>query len=294
MTDAHRDHEHPEDAAGGTEDVAPGVRDQRIRLVVKGDDMGAGHGVNDATIDAHRRGILTTTNVIVPGAWFPEAVRLINENPTLDVGIHLALTSEWTNVKWRPLSSVPGLVDLDGYLPPAVHPREGYPTGASLEESDWTLEQIEQELRAQLELGLRHLPQATYTWCHMLFTTIDPSVASLVARLTAEYGLIDPADIGIQSVGAVYDGADAGSVKAAKLAARLEILEPGLWLHIDHAATDDPEVRAFGHPGYENVAADRSANVHAWTSPTVREVVDRRGIELTSYREILTEAVMLR
>src|SRR6478752_2443457 len=192
MTDVHRDHEHPEDAAGGTEDVAPGVRDQRIRLVVKGDDMGAGHGVNDATIDAHRRGILTTTNVIVPGAWFPEAVRLINENPTLDVGIHLALTSEWTNVKWRPLTSVPGLVDVDGYLPPAVHPRAGYPAGASLEESDWTLEQIEQELRAQLDLGLRHLPQATYTWCHMLFPTIDPSVTSLVASLTAEYGLIEP------------------------------------------------------------------------------------------------------
>jgi hypothetical protein len=62
-------------------------------------------------------------------------------------------------------------------------------------------------------------------------------------------------------------------------------------LHIDHAATDDPEIRAFGHPGYENVAADRSANVHAWTSPSVREVVDRRGIELTNYREIHRQPV---
>lgn len=289
MASAHS--EHPEDAAGGAEDVPPDGRNQQVRLVVKGDDMGAGHGVNVATIDAHRRGILTTTNVIVPGAWFPEAVRLINENPTLDVGIHLALTSEWTNVKWRPLTSVPGLVDPDGYLPPAVHPREGYPAGASLEEGDWTLEQIEQELRAQLELGLRHLPQATYTWCHMLFPTIDPSVATLVARLTAEYGLIEPADVGIQSVRAVYDGADSGQVKAAKLADRLATLEPGLWLHIDHAATDDPEIRAFGHPGYENVAADRSANAHAWTSPTVREVVDRRRIQLTNYREIGTQPV---
>ncbi len=293
MTGTHDDHEHVEDAAGDAEEAAP-AQDQQIRLVVKGDDMGAGHGVNVATIDAHRRGILTTTNVIVPGAWFPEAVRLINENPTLDVGIHLALTSEWTNVKWRPLTSVPGLVDVDGYLPPAVHPRAGYPAGASLEESDWTLEQIEQELRAQLDLGLRHLPQATYTWCHMLFPTIDPSVTSLVASLTAEYGLIEPEDVGIQSVRAVYDGVDAGPVKAMKLADRLEILEPGLWLHIDHAATDDPEIRAFGHPGYENVAADRSANVHAWTSPSVREVVDRRGIQLTNYREIRTKPVTSR
>ena len=48
-----------------------------IRLIVKGDDMAAGHGINVATIDAYQRGILTTTNVIVPGPWFPEAVRML-------------------------------------------------------------------------------------------------------------------------------------------------------------------------------------------------------------------------
>ena len=92
--------------------------------------------------------------------------------------------------------------------------------------------------------GCGTFPQATYTWCHMLFPTIDPSVASLVARLTAEYGLIEPKDVGIQSVRAVYDGVDSGQVKAAKLADRLEILEPGLWLHIDHAGDRRP-----GDPG---------------------------------------------
>ena len=63
-------------------------------------------------------------------------------------------------------------------------------------------------------------------------------------------------------------------------------LGPGLWQHIDHAATDDPEMRAIGHPGYEWVAADRSANLAAWTSPKVREVITRRGIKLTSYRDL--------
>ena len=257
-----------------------------IRLIVKGDDMGAGHGVNVATIEAHQHGVLTTTNVIVPGAWFPEAVRMINENPTLDVGIHLALTSEWTNVKWRPLTHVPGLVDADGYFLPTVHPRAGMPAGVSIEESNWTLEQVEQELRGQLELGLRHLPQATYTWPHMLFTSVDPTVDQLVAQLSAEYGLVVPFDLGIEWIGKVYEGTDTGAVKAANLAARLENLEPGLWLHIDHAATDDPEMHAYGHPGYEEVAADRYANLQAWTSPIVREVIDRRGIKLTNYREI--------
>jgi hypothetical protein len=45
-------------------------------------------------------------------------------------------------------------------------------------------------------------------------------------------------------------------------------------------------MRALGHPGYEWVAADRSAVLEAWTSPKVREVITRRGIKLTNYREL--------
>ena len=93
-------------------------------------------------------------------------------------------------------------------------------------------------------------------------------------------------DTGIKFIGRVYESKDSGAVKADKLAARLETLEPGLWLHIDHAATNDPEIQAMGHVGYEWVAADRSANLEMWTSPKVREVIERRGIKLTNYREL--------
>lgn len=258
-----------------------------IRLVVKGDDMGAAHGINTATIAAYKQGVLTTTNVIVPGPWFPEAARLLRENPGLDAGVHLALTSEWDNVKWRPVTAVPSLVDEDGWLLPMVQPRAGTGAGRSIKERGWKLDEIERELRAQLTIAKRHVPHVTYTWNHMGFTSLGPDVASLVARLSKEYGLVVPSDLGIQPIGRVWDGQDSGAVKADKLAAKLETLAPGLWLHIDHGSTDDPEMRAIGHAGYEWVAADRSANVEAWTSPKVREVITRRGIKLTSYRELL-------
>lgn len=259
---------------------------QEIRLIVKGDDMGAAHGINSATIKAFKTGVLTTTNVIVPGPWFPEAARLLKENPGLDVGIHLALTSEWDNVKWRPLTYSPSIADEDGYLLPMVQPRPGSAVGRSLKERAWKLDEIERELRAQLTLGKRHLPQASYTWNHMGFTSLGPDVAGLVARLSKEYGLVVPAEVGIQPIGRVYDGRDSGATKADKLAARLETLGPGLWLHIDHASTDDAEMQAIGHAGYEWVAADRAAVYRAWTSPKVREVITRRGIKLTNYREL--------
>ena len=257
-----------------------------IRLIVKGDDMGAAHGINIATIDAYKHGILTTTNVIVPGPWFLEAARLLSENPGLDVGVHLALTSEWDNIKWRPLTSAPSIADEDGYFFPMVHPRAGLRPKTSIRESAWKIDEIERELRAQLTLAKRHLPQATYTWNHMGFTSLAPEVASLVLQLSKEYGLVVPSELGVQRVGPVYESKDPGAVKASKLAAKLETLAPGLWLHIDHASTDDPEMRAIGHPGYEWVAADRSANLEAWTSPKVRDVIARRGIKLTNYREL--------
>ncbi len=257
-----------------------------IRLIVKGDDMAAAHGINVATIDAYKRGVLTTTNVIVPGPWFLEAAKLLRENPGLDAGVHLALTSEWENVKWRPLTHAPSLVDPDGYFFPMVQPRPGFPPKTSIKESAWKLDEIERELRAQLDAAKKHIPQITYTWSHMGFTSVAPEVRDLVARLTKEYGLVQPLDLGVQSIGRVYESKDSGPVKADKLAARLETLEPGLWLHIDHAATNDAEMQAIGHLGYEWVAADRSAVLEAWTSPKVREVITRRGIVLTSYRDL--------
>ena len=260
---------------------------QEIRLVVKGDDMGAAHGINTATIKAFKTGVLTTTNVIVPGPWFPEAARLLKENPGLDVGVHLALTSEWDNIKWRPLTYSPSIADDDGYLLPMVQPRVGSAPGRSLKERSWKLDEIERELRAQLTLAKRHIPQATYTWNHMGFTSLGADVAGLVARLSKEYGLVVPSELGIQPLGRIYEGRDTGQVKADKLAAKLETVGPGLWLHIDHASTDDPEMQALGHAGYEWVATDRSAVFEAWTSAKVREVITRRKIKLTNYRDLI-------
>jgi chitin disaccharide deacetylase len=259
---------------------------REIRLIVKGDDMGVAHGINVATIEAYRRGILRTTNVIVPGAWMPEAARLLRENPGLDVGVHLALTSEWENVKWRPLTPAPSLVDANGYFFPMVQPRQGFPPGASLREAVPDLDEVEAELRAQIQTARRMIPHVTYTWEHMGFGAVHPEVRALVRRLSASYGLIVPSDLGVQSLGRVYESQDTGEEKAIKLAERLDTLEPGLWLHVDHASTDDPEIQAIGHHGYEWVAADRHAVLEAWTSPRVLEVVKRRSIRLTNYREV--------
>jgi predicted glycoside hydrolase/deacetylase ChbG (UPF0249 family) len=264
---------------------------REIRLIVQGDDMGAGHGVNAATLKAFKEGVLRSTNVLAPGAWMPEAARMLNENPGLDVGVHLALTSEWDRVKWRPLTWAPSLVDANGYFFPMVWPGKNFPPGSSIKEAKPDLREIEKELRAQIELSRRMIPHVSYLWPHMGFDSLAPEIHAIVVKLAREYSMPVPGpEMGVRYIGKVYDARDSGEVRAAKFAAKLAALGPGTWLMVDHAATDTPEIQAFGHPGYENVAADRSAVVEAWTNPQVLAAVKKRGIRLTGYRELLRQS----
>ena len=96
-------------------------------VIMRMDDMGALHSVNVATIDCYQNGIGASAEVLVVGGWFPEAVKMLRENPGLDVGVHLAITSEWENVKWRPLTHCPSLVDENGYFFPMLGPNAAYP-----------------------------------------------------------------------------------------------------------------------------------------------------------------------
>src|SRR4029078_6203134 len=88
------------------------------RLIVRGDDMGFSHAANEELIKCYKEGIQRSIEVIVPSPWFPEAVKLLAKEPGIDVGVHLTLTSEWENIKWRPLTDCPSLTDSSGYFYP--------------------------------------------------------------------------------------------------------------------------------------------------------------------------------
>ncbi|MGH7149503.1 MAG: carbohydrate deacetylase [Planctomycetota bacterium] len=60
-------------------------------LIVTGDDFGASPGVNRGILEAHRRGILTSTSVMVDMPWSEEAGALARVAPDLSVGLHVQL-----------------------------------------------------------------------------------------------------------------------------------------------------------------------------------------------------------
>jgi hypothetical protein len=59
-------------------------QDKDIYLIIRGDDIGSCHAANLACIRSYKEGIMRTVELMVPCPWFPEAVKLLNENPALD------------------------------------------------------------------------------------------------------------------------------------------------------------------------------------------------------------------
>jgi predicted glycoside hydrolase/deacetylase ChbG (UPF0249 family) len=69
------------------------VSDRRL-LIVNADDFGQSTGVNRGIIDAHERGIVTSTSLMVRGPAAAEAAAYARSRPNLSVGLHFEL-AEW-------------------------------------------------------------------------------------------------------------------------------------------------------------------------------------------------------
>jgi len=256
------------------------------RLVIRGDDMGYTHSGNEALIKCYKDGIEKSIEIIVPSPWFPEAVKLLQQNPGADVGIHLALTSEWENIKWRPLSDCPSIRDSNGYFFPMVYPNKNYP-GNSIKENQWKIADIEKEFRAQIELALKKIPHISHLSAHMGCTSLSDEVKALAKKLSKEYKIpVDP-EAGSQEM-ISYDGPHKTSAeKIQSFINMLNKLEPGkTYIFLDHPGLDNDELKAVYHIGYENVAEDRQGVTDLFTSEKVKAAIKQKGIQLISYKDL--------
>lgn len=247
-----------------------------IRLLVRGDDIGSSHAANVACIQSCRDGVVRSLEVMVPCAWFEEAAVMLNDNPSIDVGVHLTVTSEWTGLKWRPLTHAPSLVDEDGYF----YPRTGDFAGANPKR-----EEVEQELRAQIELAMKKIKNVTHLTAHMGAPTCRPDLKKMVDSLADEYELVVEMSE-VKRFRSMGSSKDPFEERLATFLESLENLGPGTWLLVEHPGLDTPEMQAHGHPGYENVAQHRQDVTRLFTDPKVKEVIGRRGIELVSYAQL--------
>jgi predicted glycoside hydrolase/deacetylase ChbG (UPF0249 family) len=148
------------------------------QIVVHEDDVGMCHGANAAFAELFGLGVCTAGSVMVPCPWFLEVAEMQAGDARLDIGVHLVLTSEFRNYRWRPLtgaSPASGLVDADGYF---------WRTAAEARTHAHP-EAVEAELRAQVEAAKRAGIDITHIDAHM-FTVVCPQFIDIYVRLGQE------------------------------------------------------------------------------------------------------------
>ncbi|MDQ2651212.1 MAG: ChbG/HpnK family deacetylase [Actinomycetota bacterium] len=246
-----------------------------IRLVVQGDDLGMCRAVNEGMALATTDGILTQTSVMAPTPWFGEGAAIATRLG-LAVGLHVTLTCEWEYLRWGPLTAGPSLRGADGTLPRTLAEATAIDTDDAVGEA---LAQADRAIAAGLALS--------YVDPHMGIT--QPAAYAAVCErhgVKFMYRGVEPhhefASIIVLSLAPLED-------RAAWFADRLDQLEPGTHMVMAHPGVEGGELRALTDADADNAMwaePYRVADLAALCDPAVRDVVERRGIDLVAVRDL--------
>lgn len=113
-------------------------------LMINADDFGSFACANAAIMAllSDEKSALTSSTVMAPAPWAPQACRFAADHPRLAIGVHLTLTCEWSSMRWAPVSPS----DTD-----TLRDEEGYMWRTSKQvEAHASLDQIRKEIFAQL------------------------------------------------------------------------------------------------------------------------------------------------
>jgi predicted glycoside hydrolase/deacetylase ChbG (UPF0249 family) len=256
-------------------------------LVLHADDLGMAHSVNRATFEALEKGWISSASILVPCPWFPEVATWARAHPEADLGIHLALNSEWTSFRWRPLGAgadVTSLVDDQGYFPlveTTVAAKAKPP-------------EVDRELRRQIDRAKGAGIHLSHLDSHMGALFQSPALLAVYLDLGKTYGLPlllqrsgdgGRDDALIDRVLSIEPGVPASGWLAAyqKL---LDPLPPGVYEVIVHLAYDDEEMRGAtsDHPDWG--AAWRQSDFDLVRGAAFRDWLKAKGFTLVRWRDL--------
>lgn len=264
-------------------------------LIVHADDLAIAHSEDAASFDALEKNAVRSASIIVPGPWLTEVAAYAKAHPDADLGLHLALTSEWRTYRWSSVESkdkVPSLFDPSGYLWP-----ETLPAVRNLKP-----EEAEREIRAQVERAMALGIHPTHLDSHMgvLFST--PELFAVYVKVAHEYKLpflavrtpnapaqllssLSEKDVVLDSVVIASPTVHANEWRDFYVNA-VKNLKPGLTEIIVHLGHDDAELQAVtvDHPDYGSAWRQRDFDV--MTSPEFKKALEENHIILIKWKDL--------
>ena len=266
--------------------------DARV-LIINADDFGMCHDQNEGVMTGLKKGLFTSSMILVTCPWFEEAATFARGNPDVDLGVHLTLTAEWNAYKWGPVSpryAVPSLVDERGYLWQTVpqvyqHAR---------------LDEIEQELRAQIEKAFSAGIDVTHLDSHMGTLQLRADYHEIYARLASEYrvpirlasrtmmreqmpAILDQLDKSgvVTPDNLVFHGPSKVEETESYWSNLIRSLYPGVTEILCHPALARDELKSCARDAFQ-----READFSYFTSEKTRGLLADEGVEMVGYRKL--------
>lgn len=254
-------------------------------LLIRCDDIGMSHSVNMAAKELIESGLVFSTSIMFPCAWYQEGVDLLKDRPEIAAGIHLTLNSEWKNYKWGPIAGrnqVPSLVDSNGYF---------FPSRELLFENNPKPEEVEIELRAQIDRAIKSGLKISYMDYHMGTAVDKPELRKIVEKLAVQYKL------GISRYFGEVDLESMYSIpideKKDSLFKRIKMLEGDkINLLVCHIGKDNEELKAMidmNSFGLKDMSKHREAELYALLRLQEENIFEKNQIRLINYNDLLRE-----
>jgi predicted glycoside hydrolase/deacetylase ChbG (UPF0249 family) len=243
-----------------------------IKLIVRADDFGMCHAVNDGILRAFTGGIVTQASVMVPCPWFTEAAAMARTH-AIPVGVHQTLTCEWDFLRWRPLTDGPSLTGLDGtFLRSVAEARDAIGHAEAVE-----------ELLAQV--GRFAAEDLTLDYLDIHMGAVAPKAYAEVADKTDTVFLYSALarERGLTSIEGLSERES--SDKKSWLISYLQELGPGTHMLVVHPGVGGPELASITGPDsvpYRWAEEYRIADLDVLTDADVAALISERGIELTT------------
>jgi chitin disaccharide deacetylase len=289
------------------------------RLIVNADDFGFTPGVNRAIIEAHSRGIVTSSTLMANGTAFDEAVRLAKAFPRLTVGCHVVL------IDGKPVLSASQLYSIASNHRGAARFKDGVKAFAMRALTGrLNANEIEAETTAQIRklqsAGLNVSHVDTHKHTHLFPAVLRPILRAAracgVRAIRNPFGLRRP----LKSSELLARPGLWSRYAEMKILARLssgfresveqeDFMTPSGTLGIEvTGALDEKIFRAIAaiipdgtwefvcHPGYNDddlkaantrLRESRETELRVLTMPEARERLASQGITLISYRDLI-------
>jgi chitin disaccharide deacetylase len=288
------------------------------RLIVNADDFGFTAGVNRAIVEAHTRGIVTSSTLMANGQAFEDAVRLAKTVPRLSVGCHVVLIDGEPVVDAKQLPSLASghsgnarfgnslksfaARALTGRLDPGEIENEVSAQIRKLQSAGLTVSHVDTHkhthlfpavlrplLRAARACGVHAVrnpfgPRKPLKSSELL---TRPSLWTRYAEVRILRALAGKFREAASRENFVTPDGTLGIVVTGALDEKIfravaEIIPEGTWEFVCHPGYNDDELKA----SRTRLRESRETELRVLTMPEARELLSSQGIALISYHEM--------